>query len=297
MIGRYVNRAVDAQSRWSKPFGDFNHRWLTALFHSIRPIQGFLNGTWLGHPVHAAVTDVPVGAMTVSIVADLISQHVVADVSMVIGVLAMVAAAVTGLADYAEVDGNARYRATVHGTVMVVALLVYVLSLLIRSGNPPDRLLPVILAVIGYVLLTLGAAIGGDVVYLIGTHVNRHAWRGAGAKWIALDLGGLPDIPEGGPTKLRAGVNDLVVVREGDRVLALHAQCAHAGGPLPEGEIVDGQIQCPWHGSRFRLDNGHVTRNPAMYDQPAYDVRRSESGGWEVRRQPAAGPARTAAAP
>ena len=287
MLGRYVNRAVDAQSRWSKPFGDFNHRWLSALFHPIRPVQSFLNGTWLGHPVHSAVTDVPVGAMTVSIVADLISQHVVADIAMVIGILAMVAAAVTGLADYTEVDGNARNRATVHGTIMVITLLVYLLSLAVRSGNPTDRLLPVVLGVIGYLLLTLGAAIGGDLVYLIGTHVNRHAWRGAGAKWIALVLGSLPDIPEGGPTKLRAGINDLVVVRQGDRILALHAQCAHAGGPLPEGEIVDGQIQCPWHGSRFRLDNGHVSRNPAMYDQPAYDVRRAEAGGWEVRRQSA----------
>ena len=287
MLGRYVNRAVDAQSRWSKPFGDFNHRWLSALFHPIRPVQSFLNGTWLGHPVHSAVTDVPVGAMTVSIVADLISQHVVADIAMVIGILAMVAAAVTGLADYTEVDGHARNRATVHGTIMVITLLVYLLSLAVRSGNPTDRLLPVVLGVIGYLLLTLGAAIGGDLVYLIGTHVNRHAWRGAGAKWIALDLGSLPDIPEGGPTKLRAGINDLVVVRQGDRILALHAQCAHAGGPLPEGEIVDGQIQCPWHGSRFRLDNGHVSRNPAMYDQPAYDVRRAEAGGWEVRRQSA----------
>jgi nitrite reductase/ring-hydroxylating ferredoxin subunit/uncharacterized membrane protein len=285
MLGRYVNRAVDAQSRWSKPFGDFNHRWLAALFQPIRPVQGFLNGTWLGHPVHAVVTDVPVGALTVSIVADLIGQHVVADVSMVLGVLAMVAAAVTGLADYAEVDGNARNRATVHGTIMVVTLVLYLASLLIRSGNPADRLVPILIAVVAYLLLALGAAIGGDLVYLIGTHVDRHAWRGAGTKWIALDLGGAADIPQGGPTKLRAGINDLVVVREGDRILALHAQCAHAGGPLAEGEIVGDQIQCPWHGSRFRLADGHVTRNPSMYDQPAYDVRRSESGGWEVRRQ------------
>src|SRR5689334_14111238 len=121
MLGRYVTRVVDAQTRWSKPLGDFNHRWLGALFHPIRPIQNFLNGTWLGHPVHAVVTDVPIGALTVSIVADLIGQHVVADVSMVLGVLAMVASAVTGAADYAEVDGTARNRATVHSTLMVVS--------------------------------------------------------------------------------------------------------------------------------------------------------------------------------
>ena len=289
MLGRYLTRVVDAQGRWAKPFGDFNHRWLSALFHPIRPIQNFLNGTWLGHPVHSVVTDVPIGALTVSIIADLIGQPLVADVSMLLGVLAMVAAAVTGLADYTEVDGNARTRATVHGTLMVVTLVLYLISLLIRSGNPPDRLLAIVLALAGYLLLALAAAIGGDLVYLIGTHVNRHAWRGAGTKWIALDLGGLPDIPQGGPTKLKAGINELAVIREGDRILALHAQCAHAGGPLAEGTVVDGdRLQCPWHGSRFKLADGHVVRGPAMYDQPAYDVRRAESGGgWEVRRQSA----------
>ena len=287
MLGRYLTRAVDAQARWAKPFGDFNHRWLSALFHPIRPIQNFLNGTWLGHPVHSVVTDVPIGALTVSIIADLIGQPLVADVSMLLGVLAMVTAAVTGLADYTEVDGNARTRATVHGTLMVVTLVLYLISLLIRSGNPPDRLLAIVLALAGYLLLALAAAIGGDLVYLIGTHVNRHAWRGAGTKWIALDLGGLPDIPQGGPTKLKAGINELAVIREGDRILALHAQCAHAGGPLAEGTVVDGdRLQCPWHGSRFKLADGHVVRGPAMYDQPAYYVRRAESGGgWEVRRQ------------
>jgi nitrite reductase/ring-hydroxylating ferredoxin subunit/uncharacterized membrane protein len=287
MLGRYVTRAVDAQTRWSKPLGDFNHRWLSALFHPIRPIQNFLNGTWLGHPVHAVVTDVPIGALTVSIVADLIGQPIVADVSLVLGVLAMIASAVTGAADYTEVDGNARSRATVHSVIMVASLVVYAISLLIRSGSPADRLVPIVLSVVGYLLLSLGAMIGGDLVYLIGTHVNRHAWRGAGSKWIRLDLGDLPDIPEGGPTKLKAGINDLAVIREGDRILAVHAQCAHAGGPLAEGSLVDGAIQCPWHGSRFRMTDGHVVRGPAMYDQPAYEVRRAEAGGWEVLRRPA----------
>jgi len=28
-----------------------------------------------------------------------------------------------------------------------------------------------------------------------------------------------------------------------------------------------------------------VTRGPSMYDQPAYEIGRTESGGWEARRQ------------
>ena len=93
MIGRLVTRLVDAQAAWARPLGDFNHRWLSALFRPIRPVKDFLNGTWLGHPVHAAITDVPIGALTVTLVLDILGQPVGADIALVIGVLTMVAAA------------------------------------------------------------------------------------------------------------------------------------------------------------------------------------------------------------
>jgi nitrite reductase/ring-hydroxylating ferredoxin subunit/uncharacterized membrane protein len=285
MIGRFLTRIVDAQAGWARPFGDFNHRWLSALFRPMRPIKDFLNGTWLGHPVHSALTDLPIGVLTVSIILDLIGQPVGADVALLVGVLSIVAAAVAGLADYTDTDGTARMRATVHATLMTVSLVVFAASLAIRAGNPPDRTVAIVLVVIGYLVMSASAAIGGDVVYLIGTHVNRHAWRGAGAKWLPLELGDLADIPEGGPTKAKAGINTLVLVRTGETILALHETCAHAGGPLAEGTLVDGCIQCPWHGSRYRLTDGHVRRGPSMYDQPAYEVRRGDAG-WEVRRRP-----------
>ena len=47
-------RLVTMNDGWAKPFGDFNHRWVSALFRPIRPIKDFLNGTWLAHPVHPA---------------------------------------------------------------------------------------------------------------------------------------------------------------------------------------------------------------------------------------------------
>jgi nitrite reductase/ring-hydroxylating ferredoxin subunit/uncharacterized membrane protein len=285
MIGRLVTRLVDAQAGWARPFGEFNHRWLSALFRPMRPVKDFLNGTWLGHPVHSALTDVPIGGLTVALVLDIIGQPVGADVALLVSVLAMLAAAVTGFADYTDTDGTARMRATVHSTLMVVSLILFAISLVIRAGNPPDRTVATVLLVAGYLIVSASAAIGGDLVYLIGTHVNRHAWRGGGAKWVPLDLGDLADIPEGGPTKAKAGPNTLILMRTGDTVLALHETCAHAGGPLSEGRIVDGCIECPWHGSRFRLENGHVARGPSMYDQPVYESRKSDTG-WEVRRTP-----------
>ena len=58
-----------------------------------------------------------------------------------------------------------------------------------RAGAPtrPDR--PDALGIVALLIVSAGAFVGGDVVYLLGNMVSRHAFRGAGTKWIALDTG------------------------------------------------------------------------------------------------------------
>lgn len=287
-MARLLARLVAAQDGWARPLGDFNHRWLSALFRPIRPVKDFLNGTWLGHPAHSAVTDLPIGALLLTVILDFAGQPAAADIALVATILFMLGAAVTGAADYTDTDGTARVRATLHSTLMVIALVILLISLGLRAAGGADRTIPVALSVIGFLIVTAGAFVGGDVVYLFGNMVSRHAFRGAGTKWIRLDTGDIADLatlPEGQPTKMKAGINDLVLVRVGDAVQALHAVCAHAGGPLAEGTFADGCIECPWHGSRFRMSDGHLRRGPALYDQPTYELRAAESGGYEVRRQ------------
>ncbi len=284
---RFLARLVTAQDGWARPLGDFNHRWLNALFRPIRPLKDFLNGTWIGHPLHAAATDIPIGALLLTVILDVLGQTAAADVALVVTILFMLAAAVTGAADYTDTDGAARVRATVHSTLMVVALLLLLISLALRATGGTDRTIAVALSFIGFLIVTAGAFVGGDVVYLFGNMVSRHAFRGSGTKWVKLDTGAVADlatIPEATPTRMKAGVNDLVLVRVGDSVHALHAVCAHAGGPLAEGTVVDGCIECPWHASRFRLTDGRLRQGPALYDQPAYEIRAAEGGGYEVRR-------------
>jgi nitrite reductase/ring-hydroxylating ferredoxin subunit len=199
----------------------------------------------------------------------------------------MLAAAVSGAADYVDTDETARIRATTHATLMVVALLLLLVSIGLRATGPADRTIPIALSVIAFLIVTAGAYIGGDVVFVLGNMVSRHAFRGAGTKWIKLDTGEISDLsmlPDATPTKARAGINDLVLVRLDGTIHAVHAVCAHAGGPLAQGTVVDGCIQCPWHGSRFRMTDGHVRRGPAVYDQPSYEIRGTEGGGYEVRR-------------
>jgi nitrite reductase/ring-hydroxylating ferredoxin subunit/uncharacterized membrane protein len=286
-MGRLIARLIAAQDGWATPLGEFNHRWLSALFRPIRPLKDFLNGVWLGHPLHAAATDIPIGTLLLTVVLDLMNQPAAADVALVATILFMFASAVTGAADYVDTDGSARVRATLHSTLMVVALLLLLISLALRAGSPTDRTIPISLSLIGFLLVTAGAYVGGDVVYLFGNMVSRHAFRGAGTKWIKLDTGDVTDLaalPEATPTRAKAGINELVLVRVADTIFALHAVCSHAGGPLAQGTFIDGCVECPWHGSRFRLSDGHVRRGPALYDQPAYEIRAADGGGYEVRR-------------
>jgi nitrite reductase/ring-hydroxylating ferredoxin subunit/uncharacterized membrane protein len=286
-MARLLARIVAAQDAWARPLGDFNHRWLSALFGPIRPVKDVLNGVWLGHPLHAATTDIPIGTLVVTVILDVLGQPAAADIALVATILFMLAAAFSGAADYVDTDGTARARATLHSTLMVVALLLLLFSLTLRVADGADRMLPIGLSIAGLLIVTAGAFVGGDVVYALGNMVSRHAFRGAGTKWIKLDAGGITDLaelPEATPTRAKAGINDLVLVRIAGDVRAIHAVCAHAGGPLHEGTVIDGCIECPWHGSRFRLADGEVQRGPALYDQPAYEIRPAEGGGYEVRR-------------
>lgn len=283
MIGRWLVALLDAQSGWARPLGSFNRRVLLAIFKPIRPIKDLLHGKWLGHALHAASTDLPIGVLLLGLVFDGLGMRQAADISLGLGVLGMALSAVSGLADYSDTDDRALWVATVHAVLMVGALIVLLVSLGLRVADPAaDRTLAIALAVIGFAIVSLGAWVGGEVVYALGNMVNRHAWRFFGeAKWVRLDL---TDIPENTPTAAKAGATALVVVRRGTTVHALHATCAHAGGPLAEGSIVDGCIECPWHGSRFELGSGRRKRGPTTFDQPRYEVRTAEGGGWEVRR-------------
>jgi nitrite reductase/ring-hydroxylating ferredoxin subunit/uncharacterized membrane protein len=281
MLARLFIRLIDAQGAWARPLGGFNQRILKAIFRPLRPVKDFLNGKWLGHPLHAALSDLPIGIYSLVIIFDVLGQREAAGIALFLGILSHAAAAVAGFADYTDTDGRPRMVATVHSTLMSLAIVIYIASLVLRS-NTGDQTLPFVLSLIGYGLVTTGAYVGGEVVYTLGNMVNRHAWRFMGAgSWQALDV---TEIPEGLPVKAKAGAQTLVLVRQGEMIHALHDTCAHAGGPLSQGKIVDGCIECPWHGSRFELATGYKKRSPTTFDQPRFEVRATGSGGWEARR-------------
>lgn len=291
MLARLMIRVMDAQGGWTKPLGNQAYRFLHWFFGAMPAVRDLLIGRWLGHPLHAVLTDAPIGILFLVIVFDVVGNGEAAGWALAVGILAMLGAALAGFADYADTDGKARERATLHSTLMVLALVGYVVSLWLRfpvQAAPVSSPAAVWLSIASFLVLSGGAYVGGDIVYVLGNMVSRHAFRGTGTKWIALEpseVDASGAIPEGRPVKAKLGINSLVLVRQGERILALHDSCAHASGSLSEGKLIDGTISCPVHDSRFRMETGHVVRGPSVYDQPAYEVRASEGGGWEARRQ------------
>ena len=285
MFRRGLEPVLNAQAVWADPLGDLMQRIVRWVYGPFPALRDLLHGTWLGHPLHPALTDVPIGAFIVAFVLDLVGQSAGATWAIGIGFVSMLAAAVAGYADYIDLEGTSKRVGSLHSTSMLLAAVLYFISLGARLswwGSPGDAVLTVWTADAGLLLVVIGGYPGGDLVFNLGTQVDRHAWRGGGTKWQALDV---DSVPEDKPTKAKAGAQTLVVVRHGEKIFALHDTCAHQGCSLSEGKLVDDEqrIECKCHGSRFELADGSVNRGPAVYPQPQYDVRRAD-GKIEVKR-------------
>ncbi len=89
--------------------------------------------------------------------------------------------------------------------------------------------------------------------------------------WV--DLGPVTDIPENRARVVcLADRERIAVFRSQGKVSAVTNVCAHQGGPLGEGEIVNGCITCPWHGYQYLAHNG---QSPPPYSEKiaTYRVR------------------------
>jgi nitrite reductase/ring-hydroxylating ferredoxin subunit/uncharacterized membrane protein len=283
MFRRWLEPILNAQAVWADPLGGLMQRIFRAVYGPFPALRDLLHGTWLGHPVHPMVTDVPIGAFIVAFVLDLVGQSAGATWAIGIGFVSMLAAALAGYADYIDLEGAGKRIGSLHSTSMLLAALVYLVSLGARLGWwPLFENGATVTAEIGLLLVVVGGYLGGDLVFNLGSQVDRHAWRGGGTKWQALDI---ESVTEDKPTKAKAGAQTLVVVRHGEKIFALHDTCSHQGCSLSDGKLVDGgkRIECKCHGSRFELADGSVNRGPAVYPQPQYDVRRAD-GKIEVKR-------------
>ena len=101
--------------------------------------------------------------------------------------------------------------------------------------------------------------------------MNETAFADPIADWAPACLAA--EVREGAPFVATVSGQDVLLVRHGETIRALADRCNHRGGPLHRGVLEDGCVTCPWHASRFRLEDGSVDRGPATSPQPTYDVR------------------------
>ncbi|MBA2528505.1 MAG: Rieske 2Fe-2S domain-containing protein, partial [Euzebyales bacterium] len=123
--------------------------------------------------------------------------------------------------------------------------------------------------------------LGGHLSYVLGVGVDHTAFHHGPEDWTSTGVAANA-VSAAAPTAAEAGDRTLFLVAVDGDIVAYDATCTHAGGPLAEGEIVDGCVRCPWHDSMFALADGSVVQAPATTPVPRYEVRLS-GGVVEVR--------------
>jgi nitrite reductase/ring-hydroxylating ferredoxin subunit/uncharacterized membrane protein len=251
-------------------------RQVARRFHGVvgsGPLKDALAGTWLGHPAHPMLTDLPIGAWTSAFLLDVFGGDEAergADALIGLGVLAAIPTALTGLADLTDlVTAEERSIGMAHAAGNTAALVLFGLAYLARRQGA--RRAGRRLSLAGVTAVTVGGFLGGHLSYRRGVGVDHTAFDDRFPDWTSV----LDDaaLPEGKPTRVRVEGTNVLLYRSQGAICALANRCSHRGGPLHKGAIEHGNVRCPWHLSTFRLEDGSIVRGPATAPQPSYRVR------------------------
>jgi nitrite reductase/ring-hydroxylating ferredoxin subunit/uncharacterized membrane protein len=241
-------------------------------------VMDFLHGRWLGHALHPVLTDLPIGMWSGSLLLDVVGAHKSAGVLSAAGSAGAVGAVASGFADWSDTVGRDRRLGILHGLLNTAGLGLHMLSLSSRLRRRKKSAMA--LSALGLSVSSVAAYLGGELVFGRGWMVNHDAWVSGPEDWTP--VAGEGELSEGSIRRAEVQGRGILLYKESGRIHAIEETCTHAGGPLSEGEVHDGVVTCPWHGSRFRLSDGAVCRGPATFSQPRLQTR-IRSGQVEVR--------------
>jgi nitrite reductase/ring-hydroxylating ferredoxin subunit/uncharacterized membrane protein len=280
------------RQEWLDGWGDKVQGWVGAVFRAFgplsRPLRNLLSGTSVfQHPLHPALTDVPLGAWLTGVVADYTAASTnlvprsAGTIALLLGLVVAAGTAVTGYTDFQDVYGMERRTALAHGLTMTLVFAVMTVSLILRLVGV-SVLYPVAvgLATFGLALTMFGMYLGGHVVYGYGTRINRAAFLHGPDEFVS--VGRSQDFPEGQMRRVDANGLAVLMVRQPTGLHAIVNTCSHAGGPLNEGTLERDTVTCPWHASQFSIRDGMVRGAPATFPQARLEVR-EQDGNVEVR--------------
>ena len=154
-----------------------------------RRFKTLLHGTWLGHPLHPAITDVPIGAWLLAGLFDVLwlaapSQNQWAargtEWLVIVGIVGAVGAAVTGMADWSDTYGAERTVGLYHrGAQYPGACAVHHLGGPALHSRQRYEHTGGNFRLCWHRRMLVAAYLGGDMVFGKGTGVNHTAWEAA----------------------------------------------------------------------------------------------------------------------
>lgn len=259
-------------------------------------LKDILQGKPLRHPLHPFLVHFPIGLFVLSLLLDIAARiwpnagglSEAAFYSMTSGVVTALLAAVPGFVDYAEIrrDHPARKIAVTHMLLNLLAVGIYAVNLGLRWGEPQfgsSSLAPLVLSVMAISVLTISGHLGGKMVFDDGISIGRHR-RKTRTPSMTIHASAEPgpdgfvkiakesELADGETLRVQLDGIVLTVARDKGNVFAVQEFCTHRFGSLSEGCVRDGEIQCPWHRSRFNLRTGNVTHGPARENLNSFDV-------------------------
>lgn len=243
-------------------------------------VDDVLHGTFLGHPLHPVMTDIPVGAWTVTTVLDALELSgrrdvaFAADAALVVGLLGGIGSIATGWAEWADTKDDPKNVGMAHALLNAVGFTGYLASLALRRAG--QRRAGIATGMVSYGFSSLAAYLGGELSFGLQLGV-RHTAEPIEPPGDFTPVMSAAALSASRPARVDFNGIPVLVSRGDGGVAAISAACTHRGGPLDQGTFADGCVTCPWHGSVFSLADGSVVRGPASFPQPRFEAR--ETGG------------------
>jgi nitrite reductase/ring-hydroxylating ferredoxin subunit/uncharacterized membrane protein len=241
-----------------------------------------------GHPIHPMLIPFPfaflTGGWAFGVAAAITGKkdlRTVARYLVPTGVAAGLVAAVPGIVDYVHSvppESSGKERATKHAVINSTALALFSAGWAISRRF---RRTGLFLQSLGAGAISVGGWMGGTLAYRNQIGVD-HRYANAGkwqedtrdhAKSRALSSAAAAGELETNQMKLvHAGDERIAVARTDTGYAAFQDRCTHRGGPLSDGVLICGTVQCPWHGSQFDVHTGEVKCGPAQRKIRTYDI-------------------------
>ncbi|MDB6035353.1 MAG: Rieske (2Fe-2S) domain protein [Verrucomicrobiales bacterium] len=260
-------------------------------------MKELLEGKPFKHPLHTALVHFPIALFSLSFLLDLASllwpdaaRFVpAAFYSLVFGIVTALITAIPGFVDYNDIrtDHPAKRTATLHMILNLVAVGLYCISIGMRYGNLDalkTPLGPFLLSLAGIVSISISGYLGGVLIYDDGIAVGRHRRRTTTPETTLrfsrsdaadgfVEVARADALRNGETLRLEVNGTAMALARYEGQFFAVQEFCTHRFGPLSEGCVKDGNVECPWHCSCFDLRTGKVTKGPAKVDLKTFTVQ------------------------